>query len=213
MQSFHTYYMIVWISACLIALGLIVRYRQSIAFLRIEYVRFLFKPWKVVTFLIATTAMTVAAPYSDDPTWDYFDSIAISTMTFLTAPWVMGAIWRCGTGRLPWAQAFVALCIMMFVPCWFYDMYILFRDGIYPETWLPNIPLSGSIYVLAGLFWNLDWRENEGVNFAFRWDDWPQGDGGSGFSRVIWYAVPFVVFVGFMVGLFVWEDVLRIFSP
>ena len=97
----HTY-MLIWISARLIALGLIIRYRQSIAFLRLEYIRFLFKPWKVCTFLIATIAMTVAAPYSDDPTWDYFDSIAISTMTFLTAPWVVGAFWRCATGRLPW---------------------------------------------------------------------------------------------------------------
>lgn len=30
--------------------------------------------WKVVTFLIATIAMTVIAPYTGDPTWDYVDA-------------------------------------------------------------------------------------------------------------------------------------------
>jgi len=55
----------------------------------------------------------------------------------------------------------------MFSASWFYDTYILIRDGEYTPLWLPNIFASSSLYALAGLLWNLDWKPNRGTIFAF----------------------------------------------
>ncbi len=49
-----------------------------------KYFKFLFKPWKVTTFVIAAIGMTVVAPYTGDITWDYFDATVMSLLTYLT---------------------------------------------------------------------------------------------------------------------------------
>ena len=59
------------------------------------------------------------------------------------------------------------------LPCWTYDAYIVFRDGVYPPSWLPNLGLSGPISLSAGLFWNL--RPGP-TYFAFREPAWPDVD-------------------------------------
>ena len=90
---------------------------------------------------------------------------------------------------------FVALCLWMFVASWSYDLYLLIRDGYYPFTWLPNIPASSVLYISAGLLWNLDWRENRGVIFAFMEPDWPIPNTQASLSKVFWLALPLMILV------------------
>jgi hypothetical protein len=45
------------------------------------YRAFLLRPWKLLTFFAALALITVVAPYSGDPTWDYPDSLIISCLS------------------------------------------------------------------------------------------------------------------------------------
>ena len=45
-----------------------------------------------MTFVVATAGITLIAPYSGDPTWDYVDSVFMSVLAFATAPWVVGRL-------------------------------------------------------------------------------------------------------------------------
>ena len=195
MTAFFKVYMTIWLGACLIALVLFLRDRNAFAISHRDYWRFLFKYWKVVTFLIAATGLTVIAPYTGDPTWDYFDALFMSVLTFITAPWVVGVIYKAIRGDTGIKQAFVALCLWMFAASWSYDLYLLIRDGYYPFTWLPNIPASSVLYISAGLLWNLDWRENKGVIFAFMERNWPIPNTQASLSKVFWLALPLMILV------------------
>ena len=195
MTVFLKVYMTIWLGTCLIALVLFLRDRSAFAISHRDYWRFLFKYWKVVTFLIAATGPTVIAPYTGDPTWDYFDALFMSVLTFITAPWVVGVIYKAIRGDTGIKQAFVALCLWMFAASWSYDLYLLIRDGYYPFTWLPNIPASSVLYISAGLLWNLDWRENRGVIFAFMEPNWPIPNTQASLSKVFWLALPLMILV------------------
>jgi hypothetical protein len=166
----------------------------------------------VLTFLVATTVTTLAAPYSGDCTWDYCDAIGMSVLTFVTAPWAIGAIYRCFMRSLSWSDLYVALCLMFFASSWFYDGYILIRDGHYPDTWLPNLFISVPIYIAAGLFWNLDWKKGHGVLFLFRHPNWYLEHSGAKFSQIIWVALPFMVFVAYSISWFVWDNIFSLFG-
>ncbi len=183
--------------ACGLAAYFYLKGRRSFAFSSREYLRFLLVPWKVATFLIALAGMVAIAPYSGDPTWDHFDSFFMSVLTFAGAPWAVGALfrWVKGKSKKPWRQAFVAFCVWMFTVSWSYDLYILIRDGCYPAEWLANMVASTTLYIPAGLLWNLTWTEGKGVSFAFMEEDWPRPSGYKGFSKVFWYAMLFIVFV------------------
>ncbi|MBF0437771.1 MAG: hypothetical protein HQL93_01485 [Magnetococcales bacterium] len=78
------------------------------------------------------------------------------------------------------------------------------RDHAYPATWLPNLPISGSIAVSAGLFWNLTWHPDKGTCFAFTLDQWPD-EHPTPLKKLIVPAmiitVPFLI----MLGLFVYQ--------
>jgi len=45
-------------------------------------------------FLIALSAIVILAPYTGDPTWDYFDAAFMSILTYITAPWSVGTLFR-----------------------------------------------------------------------------------------------------------------------
>ena len=155
-------------------------------------------PWKVATFLIALAWMVAVAPYSGDPTWDHFDSFFMSVLTFAGAPWAVGALfrWFKGKSKKPRRQAYVALCVWLFTVSWSYDLYILIRDGSYPAEWLANMVASSTLYIPAGLLWNLTWVEGKGVSFAFMEEDWPRApEKHPAFSKVFWYAALLIFFV------------------
>jgi len=38
--------------------------------------------------------MVALAPYSGDPTWDYADAAFMCILTYITAPWAVGVLYR-----------------------------------------------------------------------------------------------------------------------
>lgn len=204
MRMFFTIYITFWATACLIAAVVYIRDRQSYALSHSDYWHFLFKPWKVITFLIAATGLTVIAPYTGDPTWDYFDALFMSLLTFFTAPWATGVLYKVAKRELAFKQAFVAGCIWMFSASWSYDLYLLIRDGCYPDTWFSNIFASSALYMSAGLLWNLDWRKERGVIFSFMEADWPVMSSYSVLPKILWFALPLMILVTLFILLFFW---------
>jgi len=164
-------YLICWVLALLVALGLMVIQPSRYEICGRDYWVFLLKPWKLFTFAVAMALITVVAPYSGDPTWDYPDSIAISFLTYVVAPWSVGVFYQSLRNRQFDKRLLVALCLFL-TPCWFYDLYILLRDHAYPATWSSNLFLSGPIVALAGMFWNLAWAIETGAHFAFSQPVW-----------------------------------------
>jgi hypothetical protein len=195
-------YLVCWISACMIAFFIFFKDRNTYPFFYRDYWLFLSKPWKVITFLMAASGMTAIAPYSGDPTWDYFDAIFMSCLTFITAPWAIGTLYKFAKKELPLKQAFVAVCFWIFSASWSYDLYLLTRDGAYPMTWSSNIPASSVLYISAGLLWNLDWRKEKGVIFAFMEKNWPSPSSLTIFPKIFGYASTFMVLVTFLIMYF-----------
>ncbi len=195
--------MAAWIIASLAAIYLMVRFPNSIGLLDSRYWRYLFQSWKIVTFLIAGISLTVIAPYTSDPTWDYVDAGFMSILTYATAPWAIGTLYLCLRGKGSIAQAYVAVCVWLFSTSWSYDLYIVLRDGDYPNTWLANIFLSSILYFSAGLLWNLEWKKGKGVIFGFMEPGWPEPTDAPMFSKIFWFTMPFMILVAAMIVPFV----------
>lgn len=185
-------YVAAWGTACAVAAAMVLLNAGAYSLASRGCLRFLGAPWKLVTFAVAAIGMTVVAPYTADPTWDYYDAAFMSVLTFLTAPWATGTLYLALRGRAGLAQAYVAACLWMFSASWSYDLYILLRDGEYPNTWLPNIPASSVLYLSAGLLWSLDWRSGRGATFSFQEPGWPNIVPAAEFGRVLWIALPFM---------------------
>ncbi len=199
-------YIALWGAACLIAGVLYVRNWSAFAPSRPVYWRFLLTPWKLTTFAVAATGLTLIAPYTRDPTWDYVDASFMAVLTFCTAPWAVGAMYKVRKRELPLAQGFVALCVALFSASWSYDLYLLIRDGYYPVTWWANLFASSLLYLCAGLFWSLDWKPETGLTLAFMERDWPAPAAGPVFAKVLWPALVFMALVSFIILLFLWQQ-------
>jgi len=143
--------------------------------------------------------MTVIAPYTGDPTWDYFDAAFMSFLTFVTAPWVVAVIYRVLHRRESLTTFYCALCLWMFSASWSYDLYLVLRDGSYPLTWLPNIFASSVLYLCGGLLWSLEYRDGRGVIFGFMESEWPATKTASRFSTIALFAAPFTIIVTAMI--------------
>lgn len=202
MTPLLTIYMSGWIIACLVAVYLMWRRRATLTLFQRSYWRFLCCSWKLGTFGVAAIALIVMAPYTGDPTWDYVDAGFMSALTFLTAPWAVGTLFLAVRRKAPLVHAYIAACLWMFSASWTYDAYILFKDGYYPPTWVPNIVLSSILYVLAGMLWNLQWTAEKGVTFGFMEAGWPNAEAGIAFRKLIWFAIPLMLFVTLMIAPF-----------
>jgi len=185
-------YLLGWLLFCLVAVALYLREPAAYAFSHRAYWRFLAAPWKLGSFTLAALGLTLVAPYTGDPTWDYADALFMSLLTFLSAPWALGALYRGWRGRLPCRQLPVALALWGFSAGWSYDLYILLRDGYYPATWLPNLVLSSMLYAAGGLMWSLELTTEGRVRFAFTAGDWPAPPRAAGL-RLWLAALPFVL--------------------
>ena len=152
-----------------------------------------------MSFGVAATGMTLMAPWTGDPTWDWFDAAFMSVLAYGGAPWAVGVLYQGLRGWQPLAKIYVALCLWMFSASWSYDLYIVLRDGVYPGTWAANIAASSVLYACAGLMWSLEWREGRGVIFNFMERDWPVVPAAHGARRIFWFAMPFMVLVGVMI--------------
>ncbi len=188
--------------AIVIAVALMIRERHVLILFTESYRQLLMTRWKLMTFAFAATSMTIMAPYTGDPTWDYVDAAFMSILTFLTAPWAVGTLFLAFRGKTKPAHVYIAICIWMFSVSWSYDIYILLKNGYYPPTWLPNIILSSILYFAAGLMWNLQSKEGLGVFFGFMEPGWPDTRYELGFLRVFWFALPIMVLVIFMIAPF-----------
>lgn len=206
LSQFHTAYLALWISACVAALFMLIRNRRRYIVFSNAYRRFLLQPWKVVTFLVAGVSMVVIAPYTGDPTWDYVDAGFMSVLTFLTAPWAIGILYRAARLRAGAGELYTAVCVWMFSASWSYDLYILLKSGGYPITWTANMFASSVLYIAAGLLWNLDFREGRGVIFGFMDDDWPESSRPARFRKVLWFAIPFMIIAAGMIIPFLLSD-------
>ena len=195
LSTFFIVYIVVWGLLCITALLLAILNRKNIEIFQYRYWRFLFQPWKIVTFLIAGTGITVIAPYTGDPTWDYIDAAFMSIFTYASAPWAVGTLYLFFLRKVGFINAYIAFCVWMFSASWSYDLYLVFRDGYYPQTWLPNIFASSVLYVSAGLLWNLEWKEGRGAIFGFMNDNWPEALNTNSFNKIILYALPFIIIV------------------
>jgi hypothetical protein len=195
-------YLVSYSAACVIAVALIIRERHSLILLQPEYRRYLFSRWKLVTFAIAAISMTVMAPYTGDPTWDYVDASFMSILAFLTAPWAIGTLFLATRRQVSLTHTYIAICAWMFSASWSYDVYILLKHGYYPATWAPNIVLSSILYFAAGLMWNLQKKAGRGVIFGFMAPGWPDSEHELGFRQVMWFALPFMILVTAMIAPF-----------
>ncbi len=192
MTQFTDWYMATWGVACVVAGVIIVWRREELELFRRSYWRLLLQPWKLVTFAIAGGGLTVMAPYTGDPTWDYFDGAFMSVLTFATAPWSVGVLYRVTHGRTSVWKALVAACLWLFSASWSYDLYLVLRDGYYPLTWWSNLVLSSCLYASAGLLWSLEWRTDRGAVFGFMEPGWPEVPPSNAFHKVFWVAILFM---------------------
>jgi hypothetical protein len=135
----------------------------------------------------------LVAPYTGDPTWDYVDGFFMSVLCFSTSPWVVATLFLAVRRQGRWQEVYVAICVWLFSASWSYDIYLVWRDGKYPETWFANLFASSVIYLAAGLFWNLEWKPGRGVIFSFMRADWPRRSAESSFFRLLVYALIFAI--------------------
>ena len=197
-------YIAFWASACLLALGLVLHHRASFALCHREYWLFLAMPWKALTFLLGASLITLVAPYTGDPTWDYVDGFFMSVLCFSTSPWVVATLYGAFRRQVRWDELYVAVCVWLFSASWSYDIYLVWRDGAYPSTWLANLFASSVIYLSAGLFWNLEYHPGRGMIFAFMRPAWPARAGQFSFWNWVLYALIFALPAVAAVWMFMW---------
>lgn len=190
MTPFLTGYVLAWVAFCLVALVIgvgTVRLRRAdiVAFLRVR--------WKVALFAPAVVFVTFAGRFTDDETWDVVSGGGMSLLTVTTAWWSVGTAARVLRGQRPVRELVVAVAVALFSSSWFYDGYLLLRDGTYTHRWLGNLMLSPVIYACAGLVMNLELRGGRPA-LAFTRGDWPRPAAES--TKEAWLlalaAVPFV---------------------
>ncbi len=129
LEPFFKIYIASWSCACLIALSLYLRKPADFTISRRSYWHFLAEPWKLVTFVAGTALITLVAPYTGDPTWDYVDGFFMSFLCFATAPWVVGVLYGLLRSKVRWVEGYVAVCTWLFSASRSYDIYLVWRDG------------------------------------------------------------------------------------
>lgn len=205
MSAFLVRYLISWLAFCLLALVLFAKHlrvawrAQALALL---------VPWRLALFVPAIVFVTFAGRYTDDETWDSTCGGGMALLTFLTAGFSVGTLARALRGRASFSEIVVALALALFSSAWFYDGYLLLRDGAYTHRWLGNLRLSPIIYGCAGLVLNLELRAGR-LAFAFMRDDWPAPIDTSPSWRLALATLPLVLVAAWVLVAFVgWRSPL-----
>ena len=193
MEPLFKAYIAAWAAACIAAAVLYLRRPRAFSISSRGYREFLGEPWKLATFVAGAGLITLVAPYTGDPTWDYFDGLFMSVLCFATAPWVVATLFFALRGKARVDEVYVAVCAWLFSASWSYDLYLVLRDGRYPETWFANLFASSVIYLCAGLFWNLEYRAGRGVIFSFMREGWPSRPLSAPVWRFALYALIFAL--------------------
>ncbi len=137
------------------------------------YLKFIFAPWKFLTFLAGTLLLILASFYANDPTWDVGCSILMGVLTYLTAPWVFGTIYRSFKIRFSLISFLLALFFLYFSASASYDLYNFIKLGHIPESSFENAMISSVLYLLGGILWNLTSTKEKHLHFAFQNPTWP----------------------------------------
>ncbi len=93
-MSFLTVYIITWMMTTLLMGVLVFLHRLTLTYFSRKYWRHLGQLWKIISFLMAMILLSAISIIANDPTWDIPESIIMVTLTFLTAPWAVGIIYR-----------------------------------------------------------------------------------------------------------------------
>lgn len=195
MSDFLVKYVVGWLAFCVLATVLAVKdvrpdWHAELAFLTV--------PWKLAVFAPAILFVTFAGRFTDDETWDVVTGLGMSLLTFTTAGWSIGTLYKVLVGERPWWHGIVALALALFASSWFYDGWLLLRDGVYTRRWLGNLMLSPIIYACAGLLLNLEPR-----GFAFTRPDWPSPSTAQIAPWMVVAAVPLVLVAAYVLVAFV----------
>lgn len=202
-------YMAIWISFCLSGLLVLWIERKYLFYKWRDYYAFLCIPWKLSIFVPAFLFVSFAGSYTNDETWDVVSGSGMSLLTFATAPWSVGLIYQVFNGKRPLRYLIIALALLFFSSSWFYDAYLLWRDGSYTRRWFGNLTLSPIIYLAAGLLWNLEaksrpnYTDRQHVYFSFVRNDWPSRPINTQFSPLFPAILPLVLIAFFVLVAFV----------
>jgi hypothetical protein len=186
-------YILVWGSYCLLASVILVQDRKTLLPEWRHYLRFLSITWKLAVFAPAFLFVCLAGRFTEDETWDFVTGSGMSILTFLTAPWSVGLFYQVFTGRRPRRYLIVATALCLLSTSWFYDAYLLWRDGIYTQRWWRNLIASPFIYVAAGLLWNLEAESGSRYSLSFLRRDWPKPPANMSFRPLILIAIPLIL--------------------
>ncbi|MDB4969345.1 MAG: hypothetical protein JWN44_5034 [Myxococcales bacterium] len=187
----HTY-VALFSAAIAVAVVLAATDRRRIAILQRQYWQWLLVPWKLATVAISALVLVIAGPYSGDCDWDATVSILMSVLTFATAPWAVGELWR----RRGAKAMYVALCAWLLSASWSFDLYWFARRGFYPDSWWGNLVASSMLYVAAGVLWNLDWTPEKGWHLGFLRREWLRWRTAAPFKRMAAPALAIMTIVG-----------------
>ena len=211
-------YFKLYISFCLImfffGIYLAIKRFNHLDIFKKDYLNFITKPWKLITFLIAFISFNLIGPFSGDPTWDLYTSSAMSLLTYLSAPWSVCVFYKFVKKKTDKVTVFIAFVALMFSVSWCYDWYLVLRQGSYPETWFANILLSSTVYIAAGLYWNIEYRPIKGITLAFVNEDWIRTDDADYSFKKIWWVIAIttlpvaILFLSFLFTLGIFSNYL-----
>jgi hypothetical protein len=212
MPELYAAYVALWAAFCGAALCILAADRKHLLPEWRRYLRFLFLPWKLCLFVPALLFVSFAGRFTNDETWDLVTGAGMSLLTFFTAPWSIGLFYQVAKRRRPWRYLVVATALLLFSSSWFYDGYLLWRDGAYSVRWWSNLLLSPIIYIAAGLLWNLEAVEHNSFDeggrarLSFLRPDWPALPHNPGFAELLPLAFLFVLVAAYVLTGFVrWE--------
>lgn len=208
-SPFFVKYIAAWASFCSLAVLILARDRKRLLAEWRDYWDFLCVPWKLWLFAPALLFVSFGGHFTDDETWDIGTGAGMSILTFLTAPWSVGLVYQVFKGRRPVRYLVVAIASMLFSSSWFYDGYLLWRNGAYTPRWAGNLMLSPFIYLAAGMLWNLeakdggDFRDQGDYRLSFVRADWPKRPVDTRFEPLMIASIPWIVIAAFVLVAFV----------
>lgn len=165
-------YLAIWTTATVAAIVVVLHDPRIVSEAK-SYLIYIMMPWKIAVLIPAALFVTFAGQFAFDDTWDLVTGGGMSVLTYMTAPWAVGTVFLFATGQRRLRDALIALVACLFSASWFYDGWLLYRDGYYSPMWLPNLLLSPFLYVAAGILWNLELDSDGKPLFGFFRYDWP----------------------------------------
>jgi len=202
-------YFYTWIMLTLVGLFFIIKNHKELLLFKKKYFIFLLRSWKFGSFILASTILCYISTFGYDPTWDIPETIIMAVLTYWTAPYTVGTIYRFfNKFHQNYYELYVAIILLMFSSAWFYDAYAMFfLIGEYPPTAFANLGLSPLFYIFAGMMWSLDSWKDTGAIFVYTFPEWIGFRGDAGITRgILIYSIPFILFMSVIFGSFIYMN-------